>query len=84
MILAIIAEVQDEVERAVRKFPPFHSAHEGYAVLLEEVEELKAEIFHGDSREAMREEAVQVAAMAIRLIMDVCETDAHWAQHKED
>ena len=33
-----------ELEAANVKFPLFTSAHEGYAVLLEEVEELKAEV----------------------------------------
>lgn len=59
---------------------PFNSKHEGYAVLLEEVEELKKEIFWGE-KEGMkdgkthilrtREEAVQVAAMAIRIIQEL-------------
>lgn len=34
------ALVQKELDAANKKFPPFHSAHEGYAVLLEETEEL--------------------------------------------
>lgn len=40
-------DVTMELSNAEVKFPPFRSAHEGYAILLEEVEELKAEIFHG-------------------------------------
>lgn len=35
------ALVQKELEAANKKFPLFHSAHEGYAVLLEEAEELE-------------------------------------------
>lgn len=34
----------EELERANGKFPPFHSAHEGHAVLLEEVEEAAEEM----------------------------------------
>ena len=65
----VLAEVQAELTQAVLAFPPFHSAHEGYAVLLEEVDELKYEVFHGDPAKA-RKEAIQVAAMAIRFILD--------------
>ena len=36
--------IASEYESANEKFPPFNSVHEGYAVLLEEVEEAKAEI----------------------------------------
>jgi hypothetical protein len=36
----IAKEVLEELERAESKFAPFNSSHEGYAVLLEEVDEL--------------------------------------------
>jgi len=62
-------EVEVELARARAKFPPFHSAHEGYAVLLEEVRELERAIFWETPARA-REEAVQVGAMARRLIED--------------
>ena len=61
-----------EVARAVKKFPPLNSAHEGYAVILEELDELWEEIkAQTPDREAMRREAVQVAAMAVRFLLDV-------------
>ncbi len=66
----IITEVLDELERASEKFDPFASAHEGYAVLLEEVDELKNEVFWG-TPERQREEAIQVAAMALRFLIDL-------------
>lgn len=82
-------EAVKELERARAKFGRrFNSAHEGYAVLLEEVEELKREVFWGriddglnhspadhaeHRRQRMRAEAVQVAAMALRFIEDVCD-----------
>ena len=36
--------VELELEAANRENPPFHSAHEGFAVILEEVEEARAEL----------------------------------------
>lgn len=62
-------DVMEELERAQVKFPVFHSQHEGYAVLLEEVEELKEAVFWKERGNA-RAEAVQVAAMAIRFLLD--------------
>jgi len=67
--------VSTEVERAIDKFPPFRSPHEGLAIILEEYEELKAEVFkqhHVRDTEAMAKEATQVAAMALRFLMDLC------------
>ena len=68
-----ISEVCLEFARATQLHPPFHSAHEGYAVMLEEMDELKAEVWrrHRDGP-AMRAEAVQVAAMALQFLVDVC------------
>ncbi len=71
---------------------PFNSNHEGYAVLLEEVDELWDSIKNGEKRIKkqlrfnenlsetvihyhrieMRNEAIQVAAMAIRIIQELC------------
>lgn len=67
-------EVNTEYEWATKHFPPFASAHEGLAVIMEEFEELKAEVFKNPktrSQEAMKNEARQVAAMAIRFMADV-------------
>lgn len=36
--------MDEELGRANEKFPLFHSQHEGYAVILEEVEELEEEL----------------------------------------
>jgi hypothetical protein len=59
-----------EARAARAKWPEFASAHEAFAVLLEEVEELKAHVWMRQDRRdlvAMRAEAIQVAAMAIRV-----------------
>ena len=67
----------EELQRAFALFPPvgMHSAHEGFAVLAEEVDELWDEVKRkaGPERdEALRKEAVQVAAMALRFLVEVC------------
>ncbi len=68
----VLNEIAVELAKAEMKFPPFNSAHEGYAVLLEEVIELQAEVFKGGgeprSIERMRAEAIQVAAMGARFV----------------
>lgn len=65
-----------EVESACRNWPAFNSAHEGFAVLLEEVDELKAHVWTNQKKRdlvAMKKEAKQVAAMAIRFMTEVCD-----------
>ena len=64
--------VYNEIKRAKQKHGPknFNSSHEGYAVLLEEVDEMWEDIKH-DRRAESVEEAVQVAAMAIRYIAEL-------------
>ena len=42
-------QVKKELEDANKKFPPISSDHEGYAVLLEEFEELTLEILNAKS-----------------------------------
>lgn len=72
-----LTEVFDEWAFARDKFGPFNSSHEGFAVLHEEFDELKAEVWkngakHPDRDEKMRKEAIQVAAMALRFLTDCC------------
>ena len=65
----------EEYERASTRFGQFNSAHEGYSVILEELDELWEEVKkNGDKRnmETMRKEAMQVAAMALRFMVDIC------------
>lgn len=64
-----------ELERASSHYGAFASAHEGYAILLEEVDELWEEVKKNPrnrSTKRMREEAIQVAAMSLRFVRDVC------------
>ena len=66
--------ISDEFQKATKTFGKFSSVHEGYAILLEEVDELWDEIKNKDSSmDKIKEEALHVAAMAIRLIYDGCE-----------
>jgi hypothetical protein len=63
------ALVRAELARAAAKHPQFNSRHEGYAVLLEEVDELWDDV-KADRQAPAMDEAVQVAAMAIRFLTD--------------
>ena len=63
-------DVMPELERAKKKFGAFASAHEGFAVIQEEVDELWQSVKDGDLINA-RKEAVQIAAMAVRFLEDV-------------
>ncbi len=65
--------VRAEVVRATGKFGPFHSAHEGYAVIKEELDELWDAIKDKNaSFDDLTAEAIQVAAMGVRFLLDVC------------
>ena len=61
--------ISNELAMASDKYPPFKSDHEGYAVILEELDEMWDAI-KGNDASGARAEAVQVAAMAIRFIQD--------------
>lgn len=68
------AKVVSETTRAMTKYPSMASWHEGYAILKEEVDELWDEIKKRPglrNTDKLREEATQVAAMALRLLVDL-------------
>ena len=68
----IFGLIRVEMHEATAKFGDFASRHEGYAVILEEMDELWDEIKRKDQRSvAIQREAVQVAAMAVRFLLDV-------------
>ena len=72
--------IQEECNRACERYPQFNSAHEGYAVILEEMDELWDEVKKSPKKrdpKAMRLEAIQVAAMAIRFLIDLCEEETN-------
>ena len=70
-VQAALDAVRHELYEASSKFPPFNSAHEGAAVIKEEYDELwdavKGKQF---SKQDQYGEAVQVAAMAVRFMLD--------------
>ena len=68
--MSVIEEIVAEYSRACGMHPAMNSAHEGFAVLQEEVDELWHEVKHGTPAQA-RAEAIQVAAMALRLICNI-------------
>lgn len=71
----VVNDVLAEYQDAKGLFPDFATAHEGYAVLLEEVDELWDHVKVKQAKrdvDKMRKEAVQVAAMAMRFI-DFCD-----------
>lgn len=76
---AIAEETEKEVARAVSLFGPMRGPHEALGVIEEEWEEFKKEVFAfnlnkgRDTRPAMRTELIQLAAMAMRAVHDVCD-----------
>lgn len=74
----LLEEVDHEIVAAERLFPAMRNVHEGYAVLLEEVDEfwehVKTNHKHRDTAR-MRKELIQVAAMALRVIKDCCDRE---------
>lgn len=53
-------------------YPSFNSYHEGYAVILEELDEVWTEIKKKEqSEERIREEMIQVGAMVLRFLYDL-------------
>lgn len=73
-MFAILIAVKNEVVRAKDLHGNFSSPHEGYGVLLEEVDELWDEVKNNTVKSAnCKQEAIQVAAMAVRFALDLCE-----------
>lgn len=67
-------EILQEHKRAEAKFCSFASCHEGYAVILEELDELWDAIKNKNgSKEKLKKEAIQVGAMALRFLVDCIE-----------
>jgi NTP pyrophosphatase (non-canonical NTP hydrolase) len=70
----IFEKVESEIMASTTLHKPFNSSHEGYAVLLEELDEVWEEIKKSKhyilSNEA-KQELIQVAAVAMRMINEL-------------
>lgn len=72
--LRVIEDVLEEVGRARQLHKDYHSAHEAYGVILEEVDEFWDEVKLKQARRdpaRMRSELIQVAATAVRAVSDL-------------
>jgi len=65
--------IMEEYKDAYKKWKPHKSPHDGWAKIFEEVMELFGAI-HEDQEDIrpMRVEATQIAAMAMRFLVDLC------------
>ena len=74
-----VLDAAAELRRAQDRYPPMHSAHEGWGVIREEYLELEEALRmrQGDPERParVRAEAIQVAAMCLRLVADVCDDE---------
>lgn len=71
-----ISEINRELKSAKNKFSDFNSYHEGYAVILEELDELWNEIKKKNpDKKNLKSECKQVAAMAFRFYIDLLSED---------
>lgn len=65
-----IEMITAEYEGASRAFMPMMSPHDGLDIVIEEAEEFQRAVRHGTPEEAVKE-CVQLAAMALRFLVDV-------------
>ena len=64
--------IKEEYLRASKIFGKFTSAHEGIAVIREEYLELEREVFKKNpNKNKLRDEAIQLGAMALRFLQDI-------------
>lgn len=68
---ALLSEMGDEYERARKKFKKFNSRHEGYGVILEELDEAWNSIKLNELNAKLEPEIIQVGAMCLRFLIDI-------------
>jgi len=85
-IWKIAREVAEEVIRANAMFDPMNSPHEAHSVIEEEFEEYWDEVKtynprkNRDTRPRQREELIQLAAMAVRAVLDTIDFGKHYEE----
>jgi len=83
-IWGIAKEAAEEVIRASKMFDPLNSPHEAHSVIEEEFEEYWDEVKaynprkNRDTRPRQREELIQLAAMAMRAVLDTIDFGKHY------
>lgn len=78
-LMFIARDMACECGDAIDTHGSFNSAHEGYSVILEELEELWDEIKkkrEHRNKKLMKKEALQVGAMAIKFVYTLCQEDS--------
>lgn len=72
-VLMLAIEIAEEVKRATVKHGAMNSPHEGYAVILEELDELWEHVMADTGRsEGAKKEAIQIAAMGLKYAHNLC------------
>lgn len=69
----VLSDVGKELDKSIRNYK-WHGEHYGIAVILEEFDELKLEVWKKPKKrrpDRMRKEAIQIAAMALRFAMEL-------------
>lgn len=68
----------EEYRRARTAHGPMNSAHEGYAVILEELDEIKQIVWQKQKNRNyadLRKEVVQLGAMALAFLVEIVDTE---------
>ena len=71
----ILKDIETEYKRANTLYPAFHSNHEAYAVILEELDEVWSEVKQSKDikgNKKIRAELIQVAAICVKYIKNLC------------
>lgn len=71
-------DIVEEILSARKAHGPIASAHEGYAIMLEEMDEVKEHVWmkqKNRDQAKLRKELVQLAAMAVAMIVEIADAD---------